>query len=44
MNFLEHNIFKYKSKIEYFKFIKIKYWIINESNKIIILEQIIKIE
>ena len=44
INFLEYNIFKYKSKIEYFKFIKAKYWIINELNKIIILKQIIKIE
>ena len=27
--FLEYNIFKYKSKTKYFKFIKAKYWIIN---------------
>ena len=42
--FLEYNIFKYKAKIECFKFIKVKYRIINELNIIIILDKVIKIE
>ena len=34
---------KHKLRIKWFKFIKAKYWIINEFNKIIILNQIIKL-
>ena len=35
---------KHKLRIKWFKFIKAKYWIINELNILIILDKIIKIE
>jgi len=40
----KQNILEYKSEIEYFRFIKAKYELIYELNKIIILSKIIKNE